>query len=302
MMTTVLLWLLMLAVGAFIVYSHFFEPKCLELTHRRISLPGLPPELEGLTIAHLSDLHIKSPANNFSYEIAEQAVALALAQRPDLVCLTGDLGHASRHVDRAAEVLAPLAIFPAYAVMGNHDHDKVLENDVIGPPAVRCTPREWRSTIEAVGIHVLQNEHTVLKLRGSEVVIAGVGDPSCGWDDLPEALEGVPEGDLRLLLVHSPDLLDEPDADWADLVLCGHTHGGQVNLPGIGCPWAPVWRDRARAEGLLAVGDTHCFITRGIAAGLRTRFRCRPQVALLTLTSGAGDRTRRRPRLPLPEH
>lgn len=300
MLITVILWLLALAVGAFIIYSHFFEPKCLELTRTRISLPGLPPALQGLTIAHLSDLHIKSPAHNFSYEIAQQAVALTLAEKPDLVCLTGDLGHASRHVARAAEVLAPLAALPTYAVMGNHDHDKVLENDALGPPAVRCTPREWRQSLEAAGLQVLQNEHVVLKLHDSEVLVAGVGDPSCGWDDLPQTLQDVPEGDLRLLLVHSPDLLDEPDADWADLVLCGHTHGGQVNLPGLGCPWAPVWRDRKRAEGLIAVGDTICFISRGIAAGLRTRFRCRPQVALLTLTSGEGDPARRRPRLPLP--
>jgi uncharacterized protein len=158
---------------------------------------------------------------------------------------------------------------------------------------------EWRQTIESAGVKVLHNESTVLELKGRRVVIAGVGDPSCGWDDLPQALSGNPSGEVHLMLVHSPDLLDEPATDWADLVLCGHTHGGQMTLPGIGSPWAPVWRDRRRSEGLIKVGEALCYVSRGVGAGIRTRFRCPPEVCQLTLTAGAADNPRVLPRFNL---
>jgi hypothetical protein len=260
----------------------------------------LPPALEGFRIAHLSDLHVKSARYPFAYEIGRRAVQMALAEEPDLVCVTGDLGQASRHIERASEVLAPLSGRPVFVVMGNHDHDKMLESEDIGPPAVRVSAERWREVVEAKGLQVLLNESALHQFDGTSVSVVGVGDPSCGWDDLGRALKQAPPGDLRLLLVHSPDMLDDPRVDWADLVLCGHTHGGQITLPGIGSPWAPVWRDRRRSEGLLRVGEALCVVSRGVAAGIKTRFRCRPQVIVLTLTAADGEEPRVLPRYPLP--
>ncbi|MEI6502766.1 MAG: hypothetical protein WCP21_17290 [Armatimonadota bacterium] len=129
------------------------------------------------------------------------------------------------------------------------------------------------------------------------MVICGTGDASCGYDDLPRALHDGPRGALHLLLSHSPDIMDEAQADWADLVLCGHTHGGQAKLPWLGTLWAPVWRDRRRSEGLFRVGDALCYVTRGVHGGIRTRFLCPPELTLLTLTAGPGDPVRELPRL-----
>lgn len=296
MLTIALLWLLVLLTIAFIYYSHYIEPRRLRLSRWRISIPRLPAELEGLKIVHLSDLHIRSENKPFPLEVGRRAVQMALAQKPDLVCLTGDLGQASRFMTSAAEVLRPLADTPAWVVMGNHDHDKMLESEFSGPPEERLTTAQWRAVAEQAGLRVLLNQHAQCELRGVPVVVAGTGDASCGWDDLPATLSGEPRAALHLLLSHSPDIMDDPHSDWADLVLCGHTHGGQAKLPGLGTPWAPVWRDRRRSEGLFRVGEALCFVSRGVGAGIRTRFLCPPEVVELTLTAHDGDRVRRLPR------
>lgn len=298
MLTTLLLWGLAVGAFAFVVYSFRVEPQRLTLTRVRASIPRLPAELEGLRLAHLSDLHIKGEHKPFPLQMARRAVALALEQRPDLVCLTGDLGQASRYIGLAARTLQPLTTHPTFTVMGNHDHDKMLESEFLGRPEENLTAEQWRAVAQQHGLQVLVNETARLQVRGRQVIIAGSGDPSCGWDDLPATLAEEPEGDLHLLLSHSPDIIDEPTADWADLVLCGHTHGGQAQLPWFGTVWAPVWRDRRRSDGLFAVGHTLCYVTRGVGAGIRARFLCRPEVCLLELTAGPGDKPRQLPRLP----
>lgn len=301
-MTAALLWLLDGLLVVFAVYSYFVEPYRLRLTRRTVCLPDLPAELDGLRLAHLADLHVKSERHAFPREMARRAVRMVLELEPDLVCLTGDLGQGSRHIGSAVRLLQPLAAAPAFVVMGNHDHDKMMESEFDGPPDVRISPAQWRQEVTAAGFTVLQNESVAMTVGGRRLRIVGVGDPSCGWDDLGRALPGddPPDGDLRLLLVHSPDLLDDPRSDWADLVLCGHTHGGQLRLPGLGSPWAPVWRDRRRAAGLFAVGRTICHVTQGVGAGIRARFLCRPEVCELTLRRGEDGSLPHLPRFPLP--
>ena len=300
MLTTIVLWLLLGAAIGFIYYSHYVEPARLRLSERRVSVARLPAALEGVRIVHFSDLHIKSPNKPFAPRMARRAVELVAGLEADLICLTGDLGQASRFIALAAETLAPLTRRPVFVVMGNHDHDKMLEAELVGPPVQHLTAEEWCATAAAGGLQVLHNRHEVLAVRGCPVLIAGAGDASCGWDDLPGALRGAATGALHLLLSHSPDIVDLPESDWADLVLCGHTHGGQARLPWFGTPWAPVWRDRRRSEGLFRVGETLCFVTRGVGAGIRTRFLCPPEVCVLTLTAAAGDPVRRLPRFKLP--
>jgi uncharacterized protein len=301
MLITIVLWALVIGVAAFFYYSHYVEPRRLTVTRLRVSIPRLPEPLEGLRLVQLSDLHVTHEAAGFGAEMARQAVALATQCEPDFVCLTGDLAQASRAVYVAADILRPLASRPVFVVMGNHDHDKMLKTEVAPSRSQHLPAAEWRAALEAAGATVLQNETARLGVRGRTVVIAGVGDPSCGWDDLPGTLAGSPSGDFHLLLVHSPDMIDDPLTAWADLVLCGHTHGGQIRLPGLGSPWAPVWRDRRRASGLMRFDDTLLYVTTGVAAGFRSRFRCPPEVVEITLTRGAGDAARpmqrtRRPR------
>lgn len=291
-MLTIVLWLLAGLAIAFVIYSYYIEPQQLRLTRRVVPIARLPVELEGLRIVHLSDFHIKSPRRAFPQKMARRAVEMTIQLAPDLVCLTGDLGHASRFISLATERLRPLAEQHfVCVVMGNHDHDKLLETEIGALPEEHVDMEQWRSEAKAAGFNVLQNEHIIWPVRGRYVIIAGVGDPSCGWDDLARALtngsaQSLPQGDLHLLLVHSPDLLDDPLTDWADLVLCGHTHGGQFCLPKWGTPWAPVWRDRRRAAGLFRIGQAICHVTRGVAAGIRARFLCWPEICELILQRG----------------
>jgi len=294
-----LLWLVDSLLLAFAIYSYFIEPTQLRLTRRTVHVPHLPSELDALRIVHLADLHVKSEQRRFPQEMATRAVAMALELQPDLVCVTGDLGQASRHIGVAVPLLEPLSARPVFVVMGNHDHDKMMEAEFAGPPDGRIGADEWRREVSAAGFTVLVNEGAELPVRGRRLSVLGVGDPSCGWDDLDGALAAPLDGDLRLLLVHSPDLLDDPRTDWADLVLCGHTHGGQLRLPGLGSPWAPVWRDRRRAAGLFAIGETVCHVTRGVGAGIRARFLCWPEVCELTLKRGEPNGLPRLPRYTL---
>jgi uncharacterized protein len=142
MLITLILWLLVLALALFIIRAHYLEPRRLGLSRWRVAVPDLPPALEGLKVLHLSDLHLKSADTPFPRQMAQRAVALALAQDPDIICLTGDLTQASRHAAEAAAVLRPLAHKPTYAVMGNHDHDKMLESEFGGPRRADC---RWRN-------------------------------------------------------------------------------------------------------------------------------------------------------------
>ena len=117
-------------------------------------------------------------------------------------------------------------------------------------------------------------------------MVAGVDAFMYGRDDAATALAGTAGADAVVMLAHTPDMLDDPNVRRSDLVLCGHTHGGQFQLPGIGSPWAPVWRDRRRASGLLRAGEALCHVTRGVASATRARFNCRPEVTILTLIRG----------------
>ena len=282
-----ILWAIFALFVAFLVYAHFVEPTRLRVTRREVHLPSLPPELDGVVIAHLSDLHCRPEARPL--RVVQQAIAETLAAQPDLICLSGDICHHSPFLELGCETVAPLAApFPqrVLAVLGNHDHDCTLEADAFGFEGTPRTATELRSALSAVGLTMLHNEACAVSVRGRTVAVLGIGDAGCGRDDLDRALAQAPSADLKLAITHSPDALDLPGIEWADLVLCGHTHGGQFALPGLGTPWAPVWRDRRRSAGLFAVAGVLCHVSRGVGAGTEARFLCPPEVVLLTLRRG----------------
>ncbi len=285
-LTSITLWTILLLVVALLYYVRRVEPNRLKTEAVPVPVSGLPAELRGLKIAHLSDMHLRESEQSIS--ISRQAVAEIMTRQPDLICITGDVAHRSECVDLACKVLSPLAAeHGAYAVLGNHDMDQSLELTWFCEKTREIAPAEWVTRMAAIGVDLLLNEHRCLRVRGRLVVIVGIGDPSCGYDDLEKALSGAPRGDLNILLSHSPDIFDNPRVEWANLVLCGHTHGGQVQLPGIGAPWAPVWRGRRRAAGLMRVGErTVAYVSRGIGSGTLARLNCPPEVTMLTMDAG----------------
>jgi hypothetical protein len=246
------------------------EEDAVRPERRQIVLPDLDPAHDGLRVAHLSDLHVGelTPVGRIRAAIAE-----ANRFRADLVVLTGDyLTHDRRGVGLMKEQLGGLDA-PTVATFGNHDRWV----DARGAGAV----------LEHLGYGVLENENTTLTLRGAPFTVIGIDDLWTRTADPPRAMKGAAPGS-RLYLAHVPRTA-EILRNWGKpmLVLSGHTHGGQVNIPVL----TSVLRWVAREpydEGLYQVGAVQLYVNRGVGnVGLAVRLNAPPEVALLTLRAGA---------------
>jgi predicted MPP superfamily phosphohydrolase len=259
------------------------EPYRLAVERRLVALASLPPALDGLTIALLTDLHLMP--NGRGVELAERAVVLANAADPDVVLLGGDLVHWCGAVPHLIPVLRRLrSRYGVFAVLGNHDHHCPWRWRTPEPWGGRpLSPDEWRQVLAQAKVHLLVNEAVPLHINGATVWLAGVDDAYTGRADLLAALASVPDDAFVILLSHSPDIVDDPLIRRVAVVLSGHTHGGQVVLPLLGPLFAPCRDKWRRAQGVVRVGDTWLIVSRGIAAGVPVRFRCPPEVTLLTL-------------------
>jgi predicted MPP superfamily phosphohydrolase len=266
-----------LAAGALGGYGWIrrLEPAWVALTEKTLApIPGLPA---GLRILHLSDFHASDvvPLSHI-----ESAIRLGLSAKPDLICLTGDY-ITVRDIpepERYAKILKRLAdAAPTYACPGNHDGGW-------GNPATHYPDAsEVGALLRSAGIHWLSNERRTERLRGAEIEIVGLGDL---WADdcRPEKVLVKASSRSRppiLLLSHNPDSKERlHDFDW-DLVLCGHTHGGQLVVPLLGMrPYLPV-RDIRYVEGRYDWEGRQLHITRGIGNLHGLRFNCRPEASLL---------------------
>ncbi len=233
-------------------------------------LPDLDPAHDGLRVAQLSDLHV-GPLT--PVERVRAAIAAANAFQPDLVVLTGDYLTRDRGgVSLMREQLGGLEA-PTLATLGNHDR--------------WVDPAGAAAALEALGYGVLENENTTLSLRGAPFTVVGIDDLWTRSADPPRAMKGAAAGS-RLYLAHVPRTA-ELLAIWGKpmLVLSGHTHGGQVNVPVL----MPAIRWLARepyVEGLYRVERVQLYVNRGVGnVGLALRFNASPEVSLLTLRSGA---------------
>jgi hypothetical protein len=275
-----LLLFLLLAVLALAFYARRIEPRRVEITRYDVACPNLPPELDGLTICQLSDIHVAREERH------EGCVADALRSvSADLYVLTGDLIHGERGIPRLVAWLAKLsdAVRPAVAVPGNAEHK------------IGVDPADVRSGLESVGVPLLVNASMRLPVRGGEVQIVGVDDPHTGFSDFEEAYRDADPALWTLLLCHSPDGVADIGDRRADLVLCGHTHGGQIRLPIVGALHAHTLRVRGlvagwyRGEALSRAigrdaGSMQVYISRGLGrSGVPYRLLCRPELPVFTL-------------------
>ena len=250
-----------------IARAAFAEPYKLAVERHAVGLKRLPRALDGLKILQLSDIH-HGPFTG--REQIERAVEIANSLQPDIVALTGDyISHEREYVQPCAEMLGRLrARRGVYACLGNHDNwvDAALVKDLFS----------------AEGIRVLVNEGLRFEDRGASFWLAGVDDTMVGLEDLPLALAGSRSDELKLLLAHNPIILRRAARAGVDLVLSGHTHGGQV-----------TWRNERSASGrvrrrilrgLARRGETQIYVTRGLGTVvLPVRYGCLPEVSLLTL-------------------
>jgi predicted MPP superfamily phosphohydrolase len=248
----------------------FAEPNMLAIERHEIALRRLPRELDGLRVVQLSDIHngpFTAPGQ------IERAVEIANSLKPDIVALTGDyVSHEREYAAPCAEILGRLeARCGVYAILGNHDHwtDAALITDLF----------------RAEGIKVLVNEGMRFEHAGASFWLAGVDDTMVGLEDLPLALAGSRADEMKLLLAHNPMILRRAARAGVDLVLSGHTHGGQVTWRSEA---SPSGRPRRRLlRGLGHQGATQIYVSRGLGTVvLPVRYGCLPEVSLLELKSG----------------
>lgn len=261
-------------------YARFVEPRWIERTHTRVPVPGLLPALDGLRIALLTDFHA---SEHTPIPRIRRACRIAMDAQPHLVALTGDF--VSEHTGAwlpgtiAAldeELEAPLGV---WAVPGNHDHAAGIGRYY---DAVRRHPR----------IHDLTNRAARRDLRGASVRIVGTDAAHAGHPRPEAALDDGESADFTLLLTHNPDLADDACRvlGGVDLVVSGHTHGGQVRLPVLGAILNSAEHDDVYEAGLVRRPWAWVYVSRGIGTVRRpVRFLCRPEVAILEVVTPADD-------------
>jgi predicted MPP superfamily phosphohydrolase len=270
-------WRTLLLLGlACAAWGFVIEPRRLVEVPHALALPGWPARCDGIRVDVVSDLHVGSPHNGV--ERLDAIVRRLLASDSDAVFLAGDyliqgvaLGSFVAP-DTVAGHLRPLAARkPVYAVLGNHD----WWDD--GP--------RMRAALESAGVVMLENQARRVDLRGCEAWIAGIGDYWEGRPDPARAFAGIPAGVPVIALTHNPDVFPGMPPR-AALVVAGHTHGGQVNLPLLGRLVVPSKYDDRYAIGHIVEGGRHLFVTPGIGTSiLPVRFGVPPEISRLTLRS-----------------
>jgi predicted MPP superfamily phosphohydrolase len=263
------------ALGSSLVYPCYLEPRWLDVTRQTVRLhrPGIAP----FKILHLSDLHASLLVPQ---SMIHRAITAGLAERPDLICVTGDFV-THRQDFHAAEYAATLrrlsAAAPTFAVMGNHDGGEWASHHM-GNRDHRVVDR----ILEDAHIELLHNRSVGVEARGAALNIVGVGDLWSDEVDAGRAFRGVGGGRPTIVLAHNPDTKEELRRPEWDLMLSGHTHGGQVVIGFDGSRYAPV-EDKRYVAGLKPWGTRQIHVTRGVGNIAGVRFRCRPEASLLTV-------------------
>ena len=273
------------AAGLLASYPVFIERYLILTNHYVIPVPNLPQAFSGLRIVHLTDFHY-----GFLVPLAVIRYVIHQANRldRDLVVCTGDYVHeraATTQIDAVWPLLSALkAPLGVHSVLGNHDHW-----------ADTGRSQQWLDQTN----QDLRHKAKVIEKDGERLWVAGAGDL---WEDhrnLDEVLNGIPDSDCRIVLAHNPDTADTEFSGRIDLMISGHTHGGQVDIPFIGPPILPV-RNKTYSRGLkISPRGTRVFISKGIGWAIYpVRFNCAPEIAVLELVpSKVGHRRLERPHM-----
>ena len=256
------------ALGAGSAYS-YWESGDLLPHELSVTIRDLPSGFEGVRIAFLTDLH---RGVFISQEYVQKSVSMALALKPDLILLGGD------YVDHDPELIAPVmdvlgqlkAPMGVFAVQGNRD--------------IRANRMLTSKELARQELTEITNRGVWIERNGSRVYLAGFDDATIGHPNIPAGLSGATSDAVILSLTHSPALVGRLRDPRIKLVCCGHTHGGQINLPIVGRPVVPPGCE-GYMLGLIQSPNAKVFVSAGIGVAYApVRFRCPPEVSLLTLT------------------
>lgn len=304
------------------LYANRYERQQVALTRYVVPLdrPGLPAD--GLVLLHLSDFHFRASGAVQTSKIARLRRLLA-GESYDVVVLTGDLIHDYAGFDVALRLMEELhPRLAAFYVPGNHDYaeysvwgvfghtwresgtagrgnlaglavagrqvagfiKKVATNQLVRLPVAFNDVPAMMAELAARGVESLVNRAVRVQGHGADLWFAGVDDLVEGRPDLEAALAAVPEERALVLLAHNPDIWLDPLVARADLVLAGHTHGGQIRLPGLGAAHTQgTHLSRQAAAGWFQQGSARMFVSRGLGESIPLRLGVPPQAVLIRL-------------------
>ena len=245
--------------------------QSVEISRIEVKLRDLPPEFDGLTIAQLTDIH-----HGFftGLDYIHRCVEIVNSLQPDVIALTGDFTYGGKkYVEPCAEVLRGLrARVGTYAVLGNHDY-------YVGASSMATALKNAGCTMLIDGLDRLES-------RGDKLWLAGTDDLYYGTTDPKQLQRDIPRDATRIVLSHNPDFIEEFAAkdQRVDLMISGHTHGGQIRFPVAGAPHIASAYGQRYAIGLNHNGTRQIYTSRGIGTVfLPTRVDCPPEIALFTL-------------------
>jgi predicted MPP superfamily phosphohydrolase len=271
------------------------EPQWVEITQHEISIANLPPAFEGFSIVQLTDLHHSSIVTlDYLQACFRQVVDL----QPNLVVMTGDyITYQEKYAQPVAQAISETIIeagIPTYAVLGNHDHWNNDWNDD-SDAGVFPLRNRWKgdglevfNALTAGGIKVLMNESALLQRGSDRLWLVGCDDLLAGDFDLEYALGSLPStNEPRFLLMHNPQPIESIAHHGFDLVLSGHTHGGQISLP-----FVPPKVGSKYLAGLFYVDASRLYVCRGLGVtGVPIRFMTTPEIACFRLVRSSGARS-----------
>ncbi|NLX95340.1 MAG: metallophosphoesterase [Rhodopirellula sp.] len=251
----------------FLVHMPGNEVLKLDITERAVELLRLPPALDGLSLIHLSDLHFTGRVGKAYFQ---EVVRLSNESEPDLVTITGDLVDFDECIDWIPETLGRLeARYGVYFILGNHD--LLVDADRL------------RSVLTDCGLIDLGGRWIEASIGGERVVLAGNEMPWIPAADLHTAPPPRPAGPLRILLSHTPDQIGWARAHQVDLMLAGHTHGGQIRFPLLGPLLTPSLKGVTYASGFFSAPPTVMQVSRGVSGLFPLRMNCPPEMIRLVL-------------------
>lgn len=272
------LWLLAGAVVFLacvaLVGAMLLEARSLRVNQVTFRSPDVPPAFDGLQVAFVSDIHYGSFVSRARVRATVERVN---ALHPDLIVLGGDYIYRKESAsdigpvfDELTRLEAPLGV---YGVLGNHDH-ALLE--------VNVAP-----VMAAAGVRELYDDGVWLRRGGARIRLSGLSGLTEDRQTITRALDGATAEDFVLLVNHSPDVVEALGGAPVDLVLAGHTHGGQVTAFGLWAPFVPSRYGQRYRAGLVTAGPVPVFISTGVGTIVAPlRFFARPEIVLLTLRAG----------------
>ena len=243
----------------------------IEITRHEVFVDDLPAAFDGYRVAFLTDTHVAGFVRRTFYE---QIVEQTNRFEPDVILLGGDFVTWNRHIPLMAKsLIAGLrAKDGLFAVLGNHDY--------------WAGGDEVRDAMSALGVQFVINRSVRLRRDGAELPLVGVDEVYRGEPDIEATFEGVAWGP-RLGITHHPDLIGSLGTRRIDLLLCGHTHGGQIRVPFFGPIVVPSRYETRYASGFHRVDNVLMYVSRGIGAVPPLRILCRPEIATFILRQGS---------------